>query len=352
MQKLGCKLSSNQIALVVGAAGQDGAYLCRDLLNLGFEVHGVAKKNTIENNWRLVTLGVSAHPKFHQLELDITEPVQVLNLIQRLQPTQVFNFASHSYVADSFNNPHEAAMVTGVAPLNILQAIASSSRDTRFFQAGSSEMFGNTEHSPQNEKSNFMPRNIYASAKLFAHSVVKNFREFHGVFACEAILYNHESPLRGQQFVTRKISQAVAKIHLGQESRLEIGNLAAIRDWGYAPEYVSAMTQIINADSPDTFVVATGRGTTVRDFVQLAFRAIGIELQFQGSGTAEKGFDKTSGQEIVFVNPEFFREAERVDLVGDATKIRDALGWQAATGAPEIVNEMVEADIEILNRQK
>lgn len=338
-------LTAQKTAVITGITGQDGAYLCRELLTDGYKVHGVGRDLSRERTWRLHELGLANNTNLQLIEMDITVPSQVLELVAALQPEEVFNLASHSYVLDSFNDPYNSAMVTGIGTLNLLLAIARSCPTSRFFQAGSSEMFGEAEVSPQDEGSHFHPRNIYASSKLFSHSIVTNFREAQGLFASTAILYNHESPLRGEQFVTRKITSAVARISLGMQSKLEIGNLDSIRDWGYAPEYVSAMRRVINFDFPDTFVLATGKGTSVREFVRLAFQAIDIEVEFDGQGLSEKGHNKGTGQEIVSVNSEFFRLAESVSLVGNPKKAEDLLGWKATKSLSEIIREMVVADI-------
>ena len=236
-------------------------------------------------------------------------------------------------------------MVSGVAVLNLLEAISKHSPSSKFVQAGSSELFGNAEQSPQNEQSRFRPRNVYASAKLFAHSTVLNYRDNLGVFAANAILYNHESPLRDVQFVTRRISQAVAQISKSALHKLEIGNLSATRDWGYAPEYVAALRRVLNHPEPETFVIATGRATTVREFVRLAFEVVGFEVVFEGNGKQEKGLDIKTGQELVSINSQFYREAEPVPLLGDPSKASQMLGWKAETSVEEIVREMVEADV-------
>jgi GDPmannose 4,6-dehydratase len=275
----------------------------------------------------------------------LADPRQTNELISDLKPAEVYNLASHSFVSDSQNFAYQTAMVSGVAVLNLLEAISKNSPSSKFVQAGSSELFGNTEQSPQNEQSRFRPRNMYASAKLFAHSTVLNYRDNLGVFAANAILYNHESPLRDVQFVTRRISQAVAQISKSALHKLEIGNLSATRDWGYAPEYVGALRRVLNHPEPETFVIATGRATTVREFVRLAFEVVGFEVVFEGNGKQEKGLDIKTGQELVSINSQFYREAERIPLLGDPSKAAQMLGWKAETSVEEIVREMVEADV-------
>lgn len=332
-------------ALITGVGGQDGTYLTQQLLAEGYRVFGISRNTKIGSNWRLGELGLLGNPNLTLLECDITNPNQVTEMIARLRPAEIYNLASHSFVQDSTSFPYKTSAVSGMAVLNLLEAVSRESPESRFVQAGSSELFGNAFESPQDEKSRFAPRNIYASAKLFAHSAVLNFSQNRGVFASNAILYNHESSLRSEQFVTRKITKAVAKIKSNLQTTLQIGNLSAIRDWGYAPEYVSAMRLIMNHKNPDVFVIATGKPTTVREFVRVAFQEVGITVEFQGSGRQEKGFDSSSGREIVSTNKEFFREAEVVPLIGDARKANELLGWRAQTSLAEIIREMVSKDI-------
>jgi len=332
-------------ALITGISGQDGAYLSQKLINNGYTVFGISRDPSPQTNWRLRRLGLIDHPDLQILKCDLANPQQTNEIISELKPAEVYNLASHSFVSDSQDFAYQTAMVSGVAVLNLLEAISKNSPSSKFVQAGSSELFGNAEQSPQNEQSRFRPRNMYASAKLFAHSTVLNYRDNLGVFAANAILYNHESPLRDVKFVTRRISQAVAQISKNNLQKLEIGNLSATRDWGYAPEYAAALSQVLNHADPDTFVIATGRATTVREFVRLAFEVVGVDVVFEGFGKQEKGLDAQSGRELVSINSQFFRDAEPVPLLGNPSKASQMLGWKAETSVEEIVREMVEADV-------
>lgn len=335
-------------ALITGITGQDGSYLARDLLSEGYSVTGTRAKSSSSSTWRLRTLGVEDNSNLEIIDLDITDPIKTSEAIKELKPSEVYNLASHSFVADSLFNPQQTTLVSGYAPINLMEAISSFSPETRFFQAGSSEMFGTSFSTPQNEQSDFYPRNIYGSAKVFAHSAVVNYRQNKGLFAASGILYNHESPLRGNEFVTKKITSTVAKIKLTKADKLSIGNLSSVRDWGYAPEYVQAMRMAINHDIPDTFVIASGTATTVRDFVRQSFNAAEIELEFEGSGLEEVGYEKGTGRVLVSIAAEFFRESEAVALAGDASKAKAILGWSSQTPVAEIANLMVTHDIQNL----
>ena len=332
-------------ALITGISGQDGAYLSQSLISDGYTVVGVSRDPSPQTNWRLRDLGLIDHPNLRLIKCDLADPQQTNELIAGLKPAEVYNLASHSFVADSQNLAFQTAMISGVAALNLIEAISQKSPDSRFVQAGSSELFGDAKTSPQNEQSRFWPRNLYASSKLFAHSAVLNYRETLGIFASNAILYNHESPLRDVQFVSRRVSQTVAQISRDKIQKLEIGNLSATRDWGYAPEYTRALRQVLDHSEPDTFVIATGRATTVRELVRLAFEVVGFEVVFEGTGKLEQGFDARSGRELVSIKSQFYREAEQVPLLGDASKAFQKLGWRAGTRMEEIVREMVEADL-------
>jgi GDPmannose 4,6-dehydratase len=339
---------SSPTALITGITGQDGSFLARDLLESGYVVFGTSGSSSPLSNWRFQELGISDNPNLKFVSWDITNPEQTLEIVGETKPNEIYNLASHSFVVDSIFNPQKTTQVSAYAVVNILEAIASSSPETKFFQAGSSEMFGNSPSSPQNENSVFAPRNIYGSAKAFAHFASVNYRENRGVFSTAGILYNHESPLRGSEFVTKKITSTVAKIKLDQTAKLSIGNLSSVRDWGYAPEYVQAMRMVIGHDKPDTFVIASGTATTVRDFVRQAFNAVGIEIEFEGSGLEEVGYERATGRILVSVDTDFFRESEAVALVGDASKAQKLLGWSSKTPVAEITNIMVKHDLEIL----
>lgn len=340
---------SNRVALITGIHGQDGSYLARVLLDDGYSVFGTSRAANSSGNWRLRRLGIADHKNLELIQLDITSPIETSKLIQHLQPDEIYNLASHSYVADSQTFPQQTTLVTAFAPVNILESISQFSGKTRFFQAGSSEMFGTAASSPQNEGSDFSPRNIYGSAKVFAESATVNYRETKGIFSASGILFNHESPLRGEEFVTRKITRQVAKIKASKSDQLKIGNLSALRDWGYAPEYVQAMRLILGHNNPETFVLSSGVATSVRDFVIAAFNAIDLDVVFEGEGLSEIGFDNASGRQILSVDAAFYREAETVTLVGDPSKADRVLGWKAETPVWDIVRIMVEEDLIALN---
>jgi GDPmannose 4,6-dehydratase len=343
---------SRSKALITGITGQDGSYLAQDLLSEGYSVIGTRAKSSSSSTWRLRTLGVEDNSNLEIIDLDITDPIKTSEAIKELKPSEVYNLASHSFVADSLFNPQQTTLVSGYAPINLMEAISSFSPETRFFQAGSSEMFGTSLSAPQNEQSDFYPRNIYGSAKVFAHSAALNYRQNKGLFAASGILYNHESPLRGNEFVTKKITAKVAKIKLNQADVLSIGNLSSVRDWGYAPEYVQAMRMIMSYAIPDTFVIASGKSTTVRDFVRQSFSAADMEIVFEGSGLEEVGYEKRTGRVLVSIDSEFYRESETVDLVGDASKAKAILGWSPKTPVAEIANLMVKHDLETLLAEK
>jgi GDPmannose 4,6-dehydratase len=339
-------------ALITGITGQDGSYLAKSLLNDGYDVFGTSGPSGLKAPWRFESLGIAKHENLKMLSWDITSPDETNRIISELQPKEIFNLASHSFVADSLFNPQKTTLVSGFAPINIMEAIGTSSRDTKFFQAGSSEMFGAATSAPQNEESSLFPRNIYGSAKVFAHSATVNYRQNRDLFTASGILYNHESPLRGSEFVTKKITSNVAKVRLNQLDQLRIGNLSSLRDWGYAPEYVEAMRLIVGHERPETFVIASGVATTVRDFVKAAFNAIDIDISFEGSGLLEIGYEAGSGRKLVSVEKEFYRESEEVTLVGDSDKARRLLGWKAETTVEEIVGLMVRHDLDELMASK
>ena len=333
------------LSVVTGVTGQDGAYLARQLLEAGQRVHGTFRRSSSVNFWRLEELGIKDHENLKLVEFDLVDPGACLRLIDDAEPDYVFNLAAQSFVGVSFDQPVATAQITAVGALHLLEAIRHVNRKIRFYQASSSELYGRVQSVPQNESTPFYPRSPYAISKLFAHWTTVNYREAHGLFAACGILFNHESPLRGQEFVTRKITNAVARIHLGKQERLELGNLDAHRDWGYAEEYTRGMRLIIDHAAPETFVLATGRSTTVREFAEMAFRSAGIELFWRGSGVEEEGICKKSGKLRVKVNPDYFRPAEVDHLVGDAAHAKAVLGWEARTSLAELCSMMVEADI-------
>lgn len=337
-------------AVVTGAFGQDGAYLVKSLLSDGYRVLAIGGISKEAENWRFRTLGIADSPDIELVNLDITNPTETRKFIEQTQPNELYNLASHSYVSDSQVFPQQTTMVSAFAPVNLLECLNQTSKETRFFQASSSEMFGNAANSPQNESSMFSPRNLYGSAKVFAHSATLNYRVNTGIFASSGILFNHESPLRAAEFVTRKITSQVAQVKLNQAEDIKIGNLSAVRDWGYAPEFVQAIRLIIGHEEPDTFVVSTGQPTSVRDFIKFAFNAVEIDIEFEGSGLSEVGFNPRDGKNLVSVDPSFYREAEVVPLVGDSSKAHRILGWKAETYASGVAKIMVGEDMRSLAR--
>lgn len=333
-------------ALITGVTGQDGAYLTQFLLAKGYKVHGAYRRTSSVNFWRLDELGVRGHPDLSLVEFDLTDPGGCLSVVQRTNPDEIYNLAAQSFVGVSFEQPTTTAQITGLGALNLLEAIRIINRKIRFYQASTSEMFGKVQSVPQAEDTPFYPRSPYGVAKLFAHWMTVNYREAHGVFGCSGILFNHESPLRGREFVTRKITDSMAKIRLGLLDVLELGNLDARRDWGYAKEYVEGMWTMLQAARPDTYVFATGRTETVRDFVRLAARGAGFELEFRGHGESETAVDAASGRTLVRVNPQFYRPAEVDQLIGNARKAREELGWAPSTTLEELCSMMVKADLQ------
>ena len=336
---------SSKKALVTGITGQDGAYLAQLLLSKGYTVYGAFRRTSSVNFWRLHELDIAQHPQLHLVEYDLTDQGGSIALVQKIQPDEIYNLAAQSFVGVSFEQPATTAHITGVGALHLLEAVRIVNPRIRFYQASTSEMFGKVQAVPQSENTPFYPRSPYGVAKLYAHWMTVNYRESYGIFGSSGILFNHESPLRGREFVTRKITDAVARIKLGQLEVLELGNLDAKRDWGYAQEYVEGMWRILQAEQPDTFVLATGRTETVRDFVRMAFQAIGVILDFRGSGETEVGIDIASGKTRVRINPRFYRHAEVDLLIGDPAKAHAQLGWQAHTSLEALCHMMVEADV-------
>ncbi|MCS0609380.1 GDP-mannose 4,6-dehydratase [Massilia solisilvae] len=332
-------------ALITGITGQDGAYLAELLLEKGYHVTGTYRRSSSVNFWRIEELGIAAHPNLSLVEYDLTDLSSSLRLIQTAEPDEVYNLAAQSFVGVSFEQPIATASITGMGAVHLLEAIRIVNPAIRFYQASTSEMFGKVQTIPQVEATPFYPRSPYGVAKLYAHWMTVNYRESYGIFGSSGILFNHESPLRGREFVTRKITDSVAKIVLGKLDVIELGNLDAKRDWGYAREYVEGMWRILQADVPDTFVLATNRTETVRDFVNMAFKGAGITVEWTGSGEAERGLCGKTGRELVRVSPRFYRPAEVDLLIGDAAKARRELGWQAETTLEQLCQMMVDADL-------
>lgn len=332
-------------SIITGITGQDGAYLAELLLQKGYKVFGAYRRTSSVNFWRIEELGIQAHPNLHLVEYDLTDLGATISLVKRSQPDEIYNLAAQSFVGVSFEQPATTAQITGIGVLNLLEAIRLLNPKIRFYQASTSEMFGKVQAIPQKEDTPFYPRSPYGVAKLYAHWMTVNYRESYGIFGASGILFNHESPLRGKEFVTRKITDSVAKIKLGQLECLELGNLDAKRDWGFAKEYVEGMWRMLQADTPDTYVLATNRTETVRDFVCMAFKGAGITVEFSGSGENETAIDVTTGNTVVRVNPQFYRPAEVDLLIGDPTHAKQKLGWEPKTTLEELCQMMVEADL-------
>ena len=331
-------------AIITGVGGQDGAYLARYLIDLGYEVYGGYRRAVSPNFWRLNELGILNEPNFHLVEFELTDPFDILSVVNEIRPEEIYNLAAQSFVGVSFKEPFHTASATGIGALNILEAIKTVDKSIKFYQASTSEMFGKVQAVPQSETTPFYPRSPYGVAKLYAHFITINYQESYDIFASSGILFNHESPLRGLEFVTRKITNTAAKIALKKAKTLELGNLDAKRDWGYAKEYVEGMHAMLQAPAPDTFVLATGVTTTVRDFVKLSFEALDIGIKFEGEGINEVGLND-KGDVIVKINPAFFRPAEVDLLIGDASKAKQKLGWSAKTDLKGLCDMMIKADL-------
>lgn len=332
--------------VITGISGQDGAYLAELLLSKGYRVYGTYRRTSSVNFWRIEQLGILDHENLHLVEHDLTDFSSTIRLLQTSEATEVYNLAAQSFVGVSFDQPVTTAEITGVGALNMLEAIRCVNSKIRFYQASTSEMFGKVQAIPQKEDTPFWPRSPYGVAKLYAHWITVNYRESYDIFGSSGILFNHESPLRGREFVTRKITDSVAKIKLGKLESLELGNLDAKRDWGFAREYVAGMYAMLQANEPDTFVLATGRTETVRDFVQMAFKAADIDVEFRGKDEAETAVDIKTGKTLVSINARFHRPAEVDLLVGDASKAERILGWKAKTSLEELCCMMVESDLQ------
>jgi len=332
-------------AVVTGITGQDGAYLAELLLSKGYIVYGTYRRTSSVNFWRIEELGIQDNPDLHLVEYDLTDLGSSLQLIKDAAPDEVYNLAAQSFVGVSFNQPDATAQITGMGALHLLEAIRLTNRKIRFYQASTSEMFGKVQAIPQVEETPFYPRSPYGVAKLFAHWMTINYRESYDIFGCSGILFNHESPLRGREFVTRKITDSVAKIKLGKLDVLELGNMGAKRDWGFAKEYVEGMYLMLQAKEADSYVLATNRTETVRMFVDLAFRAAGYELRFEGTEENEVAIDSKTGKTLVRVNQKFYRPAEVDLLIGNPARAKEKLGWIPTTTLEQLCAMMVEADL-------
>ncbi|MEM7573470.1 MAG: GDP-mannose 4,6-dehydratase [Bacteroidota bacterium] len=353
-------------ALITGVTGQDGAYLSEFLLSKGYEVHGIKRRTSLFNTDRIDHLYQDPHDEQRNFILhygDLSDATNLVRIVQEVQPDEIYNLGAMSHVKVSFDMPEYAADVDGLGTTRLLEAIRllGLTKKTRFYQASTSEMYGLVQETPQSETTPFYPRSPYAVAKLYAYWMTVNYREAYGMFASNGILFNHESPLRGETFVTRKITRSVARMALGLEDCLYLGNLDAQRDWGHAKDYVEGMWRILQHDSPDDFVLATGQTTKVRDFVRMSFREVGVELDFRGSGPEEEGiisscsnpeFPLAKGSKVVAVDPRYFRPTEVDLLLGDATKAKQLLGWSPQYDLATMCSEMVRADIELFKRDQ
>ena len=343
-------MENKKVALITGITGQDGSYLAELLLEKGYEVHGIIRRASTFNTKRIDHLYQDPHEENVRLFLhygDITDSSNLNRLIEKIQPTEIYNLAAQSHVGVSFDSPEYTAEATGVSTLRILDAIRESGVKTKFYQASTSELFGGLpDTAPQSEKTPFYPKSPYGVAKLYSYWITVNYRESYDIFACNGILFNHESPRRGETFVTRKITRAAAAIHLGMQDKLYLGNLDAKRDWGHAKDYVEGMWRILQQDKPQDYVLAMNETHTVREFVELAFAELGYEIEWQGIGVDEKGIDKNTGKDLVEVDPRYFRPAEVELLWGDSTKARTELGWEPKYSFMDLVKEMVQSDLE------
>lgn len=334
-------------AIITGITGQDGAYLAQLLLDKGYYVVGTYRRLSSVNFWRINWLGINNHENLNLVEYDLTDLSASIRLLEKFEPDEIYNLAAQSFVGVSFDQPITTMEITGKGPVNLLEAIRVVNKEIRYYQASTSEMFGLVQEIPQKETTPFYPRSPYGVAKLYAHWMTINYRESYDIFGSSGVLFNHESPLRGTEFVTRKITDAAAKISLGLQSKLVLGNLDAKRDWGYARDYVDGMWRMLQAEEPDTYVLATGRTETVRDFVELSFKAVGIKLDWQGQAEAEIGVDQQSGKVLVEISEKFYRPAEVDILVGDASKAKDKLNWEPVTSLEELCQMMVNSDLKL-----
>lgn len=357
---------NKKIALITGITGQDGAYLADLLLSKGYEVHGIKRRSSLFNTDRIDHLYHDPHEEDQRFVLhygDLTDSTNLIRVIQQVQPDEIYNLGAMSHVKVSFDTPEYTANADGIGTLRILEAVRllNLTKKTKIYQASTSELYGLVQAVPQSETTPFYPRSPYAVAKLYAYWISVNYREAYGMFACNGILFNHESPLRGETFVTRKITRAVAKIALNMQDKLFLGNMDAQRDWGHAKDYVEAMYLILQQDEPEDYVIATGVTTRVREFVRLAFAEVGIEIAFTGEGVDEKGFVKKCNNpefqvalntDVVAVDPKYFRPTEVELLIGDPTKSKEKLGWTPKYDLQGLIQEMVAADVEIFQREK
>ena len=343
-------------ALITGVTGQDGSYLAELLLEKGYEVHGIIRRSSSFNTWRINHLYKDIHEKDHFVLHygDLTDSTNIIRLIKQIKPDEIYNLAAQSHVQVSFETAEYTANADGIGILRILEAVRLLDMidKTRIYQASTSELYGKAVETPQTEKTPFYPRSPYGVAKLYAYWIIKNYREAYNMFACNGILFNHESPRRGQTFVTRKITMGISKIKLGLQKKLFLGNLDSKRDWGYAPEYVEAMWRMLQQDKPEDFVISTGETHSVREFVEEVCKILDIDLEWQGKGINEKGINKKTRETVIEIDPRYFRPTEVDLLVGDPTKAQNELGWKAKTTFKDLAKIMVDADMDILKNNK
>lgn len=344
-------------ALITGVTGQDGAYLAELLLEKGYEVHGIKRRTSLFNTDRIDHLYLDPHepnPPFRLHYGDLTDSSSLIRIVGQVQPDEIYNLAAQSHVAVSFEEPEYTANSDGLGTLRILEAmrIVGLEKTTRFYQASTSELYGLVQEIPQKETTPFYPRSPYAVAKLYAYWITVNYREAYGMYACNGILFNHESPVRGETFVTRKITRALARIHLGLQERLYLGNLDALRDWGHARDYVEMQWLMLQQNKPEDFVIATGVQHSVRDFVNVAANEVGMTVRWKGSGVEEKGYDAKTGKCVVSVDPRYFRPTEVATLLGDPSKAKQKLGWEPKTSFESLVREMMREDLESAKRDE
>ena len=338
-------------AIVTGITGQDGAYLAEVLLEKGYKVFGAYRHTSAPNFWRIEELGIKDHERLELVGYDLTDFSSIMRLIQQSEPQEIYNLAAQSFVGLSFEQPLTTAEINATGPLHFLEAIRMINPEIRYYQASTSEMFGKVQTIPQNEDTPFYPRSPYGVAKLFAHWMTVNYRESYNLYACSGILFNHESKLRGKEFVTRKISDGVARIKHNIQTHIELGNMNAKRDWGHAKDYVEGMWRMMQQDNADSYILSTGRTETVRDFVKMAFAAADIDVAFDGQGEDEVAYEVGRGRVLVRVNPQFYRPAEVDLLIGDPSKAREKLGWESRTNLEELCRGMVHADITRVRRE-
>ncbi|HRJ68250.1 MAG TPA: GDP-mannose 4,6-dehydratase [Beijerinckiaceae bacterium] len=348
---------ARRVALISGVTGQDGAYLSELLLSKGYEVHGIKRRSSSFNTQRIDHLYQDPHvesARFHLHYGDMTDSTNLIRLVQEVQPTEIYNLAAQSHVAVSFESPEYTANADGIGVLRLLEAIRilGMEKQTRFYQASTSELYGLVQEVPQRERTPFYPRSPYAAAKLYGYWITVNYREAYGMYASNGILFNHESPIRGETFVTRKITRSVARIETGLDDCLFLGNLDAKRDWGHAKDYVRGMWMILQSDEPDDFVLATGETRTVREFVDIAFSEVGRKIEWRGSGVDESGVDTKTGKTLVRVDPRYFRPTEVDLLVGDASKAQQRLGWQPEISFATMVRDMVATDLTAAKKER